>query len=239
VSGARLNDKLETIMKTIWMVTATSVLLSSAAMAQTAVTTPAPAEAAQAQPTASTAATPNANMRQQIRANLQQAGFTDVTMTPESFLVQAKDKSGNPVIMMIKPSSITGVVDLGAAASSQAATSANQDTTPASQAVATVSTFMAVPTGESMSSKTVGLDVYNNTNQDIGTIKDVAYDGSTIKAYIVGVGGFLGIGDHYVAVNPASIHITYDANAKTWHATMNTTADELKAAPEFKYPGQA
>jgi len=231
-------------MKTIWMATATGVLLSSAAMAQTSATTPAPAQATQpqatqaqpqvtqAQPQVSGTATPNASPRQQIKANLLQAGFTDVTVVPESFLVQAKDKSGNPVIMMIKPDSVTGIVDMGATASDQASAAASPAGTVSGM-------FTAVPTTGSLSSKTVGLDVYNNTNQDIGTIKDVAYDGSAIKAYIIGVGGFLGMGDHYVAVNPASVHITYDATAKAWHATMNTTADQLKAAPEFKYPGQA
>ncbi len=78
--------------------------------------------------------------------------------------------------------------------------------------------------------------MHNNTNQDIGTIKDVAYSGTGVKASIVGVGGFLGMGDHYLAVSPSAIHVIYDTNAKTWHATMNTTADQLKAAPEFKYP---
>ncbi len=69
--------------------------------------------------------------------------------------------------------------------------------------------------------------------------QDVAFDNSkALKGYIVSVGGFLGIGTHYVAVQPDSVMIRYDANAKTWRATMNATKDELKAAPEFKYGGQ-
>ena len=82
---------------------------------------------------------------------------------------------------------------------------------------------------------TFGLDVYNGSKQDIGTIKDIAYAGPNVNAYIVAVGGFLGVGDHYVAVNPSDISVTWDAGAKKWHASMNTTADQLKAAPEFKY----
>jgi hypothetical protein len=42
--------------------------------------------------------------------------------------------------------------------------------------------------------------------------------------------------DTFAAANSASIHITDDAHARTWHATMNTTADEVEAAPEVKYP---
>jgi hypothetical protein len=87
-----------------------------------------------------------------------------------------------------------------------------------------------------MSSKVVGLTVYNATNQNIGTIKDMAFAGRTVQAYIVGVGGFLGMGDHYVAVRPSAVKITWNAGDKTWHAALDTTADALKAAPEYKYP---
>ena len=87
-----------------------------------------------------------------------------------------------------------------------------------------------------MSSKIVGLDVYNKTNQDIGTIKDIAFNSNGVRAYIVGVGGFLGLGDHYVAVRPSALQVSYNAAEKKWHAAMDTNADQLKKAPEYKYP---
>ena len=59
-----------------------------------------------------------------------------------------------------------------------------------------------------------------------------------MKGYILSVGGFLGMGTHYVAVDPGAVNITYDANQKTWRAAMNATKDELKSAPEFKYDGR-
>lgn len=49
-----------------------------------------------------------------MTANLQQAGFTNVKVMPDSFLVQATDKSGNPVTMFITPTSMTGVTTTGA-----------------------------------------------------------------------------------------------------------------------------
>ena len=90
-----------------------------------------------------------------------------------------------------------------------------------------------------MSSNLVGLDVYNNANKDIGQIKDIAMgpNGRT-RAYIVSVGGFLGVGEHYVAVNPSSIKVSYNSSDKKWHATMDANANQLKAAPEFKYNGR-
>ena len=37
---------------------------------------------------------------------------------------------------------------------------------------------------------------------------------------------------------PADVRINYNDSDKKWHATMNATADQLKAAPEFKYNGR-
>jgi hypothetical protein len=95
--------------------------------------------------------------------------------------------------------------------------------------------FTSVPPQEELSSKVVGLEVYNNANQDVGKIKDIAYDQSGVKAYIVAVGGFLGMGDHYVAVQPSAVQLSWDSSAKKWHAAMNADANQLKAAPEYKY----
>jgi hypothetical protein len=44
-----------------------------------------------------------------IQKNLQAAGFTDIRIMPSSFLVRAKDRDGNPVMMIINPDSITAV----------------------------------------------------------------------------------------------------------------------------------
>ena len=40
---------------------------------------------------------------QQIQQDLQKAGFTDVKVVAESFVVQAKSKDGDPVVMTIGP----------------------------------------------------------------------------------------------------------------------------------------
>ena len=44
-----------------------------------------------------------------IRSNLEQAGFTDIQVVPQSFLVRAKDKQGNPAMMVMTPTSFTMV----------------------------------------------------------------------------------------------------------------------------------
>jgi hypothetical protein len=56
--------------------------------------------------------------------------------------------------------------------------------------------------GEWRASKVVGLNVYNNENESIGSINDLLTDKSgNIKAAVIGVGGFLGVGEHLVAVS--------------------------------------
>lgn len=55
--------------------------------------------------------------------------------------------------------------------------------------------------GDWRTSKLVGLNVYNNENESIGTINDLLTDKSgNIKGIVLGVGGFLGVGEHLVAV---------------------------------------
>jgi sporulation protein YlmC with PRC-barrel domain len=55
--------------------------------------------------------------------------------------------------------------------------------------------------GDWRASKVVGLAVYNDNNDSVGTINDLLMDKSgNIKAVVLGVGGFLGVGEHLVAV---------------------------------------
>jgi sporulation protein YlmC with PRC-barrel domain len=55
--------------------------------------------------------------------------------------------------------------------------------------------------GDWRASKVVGLSVYNSKDENIGAISDLLMDKSgNIKAAVVGVGGFLGIGEHLVAI---------------------------------------
>lgn len=200
-----------------------------AAAILTTVSSVALAQASSSSTAASGSATQSgtANLRQQVTTNLQQSGFTDVKVVPDSFLVQAKDKSGNPVTMLIGPNSFDEVTTVG-----------SYSQTTGSNTNASGGTFANIPAKDDLSSKIVGLDVYNDAKQDIGTIKDIAFNGNGVNGYILSVGGFLGLGEHYVAVRPSAIKLTYNASDSKWHATMNANADQLKAAPEYKYPSK-
>lgn len=97
--------------------------------------------------------------------------------------------------------------------------------------------FSTVAKDEMFSSKLKGLNVYNQKDEKVGEITDLAIGkGEQIQAMILSVGGFLGVGEHYVAVSPTSVRVSYNKDKDTWSAKMNTTKEALKAAPEFKYP---
>jgi sporulation protein YlmC with PRC-barrel domain len=96
--------------------------------------------------------------------------------------------------------------------------------------------FSTVSKDEMFSSKLKGLNVYNQKDESVGEITDIAIKNNQVDALILSVGGFLGMGEHYVAVSPSSVSIRHDAKNDKWLASMNTTKDALKAAPEFKYP---
>jgi sporulation protein YlmC with PRC-barrel domain len=136
---------------------------------------------------------------------------------------------------------------------------------PAGAAETNKSAQAASATGQWQASKLIHMNVYNNNNDKIGDIKELMTDNSgKIDNVVIGVGGFLGMGEHDVAVKfgelkwvdaPVKSTTTSDsrrtppsttgaatntsANARDRnypdHAVLNATKDQLKAMPEFKY----
>jgi sporulation protein YlmC with PRC-barrel domain len=82
--------------------------------------------------------------------------------------------------------------------------------------------------GEWRASKLVGINVYNDANEKIGDINEIILDKSgKVANVILGVGGFLGLGEHYVAV-------AYDklkwVNEPARTSTVAPPADKPKVA---------
>ncbi len=83
--------------------------------------------------------------------------------------------------------------------------------------------YSTVSNDEMFSSKLKGLTVTNQKDETVGEITDLAIKNHDVDALILSVGGFLGMGEHYVAVSPSSVNIRYDQKANKWLASMNTT----------------
>ncbi|MGD9478244.1 PRC-barrel domain-containing protein [Shinella sp. G-2] len=128
------------------------------------------------------------------------------------------------------------------------ATSTDTDTaqTPATpsedtaQAPAAGGDYLTAQSEEQISANTyIGQAVYNSADESIGKISDLIMekDGG-ITAAIIGVGGFLGIGEKWVAVPFEKIAITQVPDSDDVKLTTTETAESLQAAPEFKTRAQ-
>jgi ribosomal 30S subunit maturation factor RimM len=84
-----------------------------------------------------------------------------------------------------------------------------------------------------LASDLTGATVYSPADEAIGDVNDVivSRDGK-VDGIVVGVGGFLGIGEKDVAIEMSKIKMTETESGIK--LVLDTTKDELAAAPEFK-----
>jgi sporulation protein YlmC with PRC-barrel domain len=81
----------------------------------------------------------------------------------------------------------------------------------------------------------IGLAVYSPDKTKIGTINDLilSKDGKTVEGFVIGVGGFLGIGEKSVALKMDRLQISNTAEGAV-QLTMDAKKEELASAPSFK-----
>jgi sporulation protein YlmC with PRC-barrel domain len=86
-----------------------------------------------------------------------------------------------------------------------------------------------------LASKFKGTDVIGADDKKIGDVSDILFDkDKKILAYIVGVGGFLGIGAKDVALEPSAFQTVPGSSATDFKLRLSMTKDELKEAPAFE-----
>lgn len=79
----------------------------------------------------------------------------------------------------------------------------------------------------------IGSSVFTSNNENIGDINDLIFDDKgMIQAAIVGVGGFLGMGEKDVALPISKIAVTRDEN-NAIKLTVQASREELERAPAF------
>lgn len=83
-------------------------------------------------------------------------------------------------------------------------------------------------------SKLIGIDVVNDQNERIGTIDDIIIGRDRVLFAVLQVGGFLGLGGHFVAV-PYQTLVLDHPDGKI--VLPGATRDELRKLPEFRYSG--
>ena len=115
-------------------------------------------------------------------------------------------------------------------------------------------TTMAAPTNASAewrASKLIGVNVYNEQNISVGEIDEVLLDHTgKVAAFVIGVGGFLGMGEHEVLMSFDQVKFvnepvraastTTTTNPATTGAATNTVATtKVRDKNEKWYPDHA
>jgi hypothetical protein len=86
-----------------------------------------------------------------------------------------------------------------------------------------------------LASQFKGTDVIGSNNEKIGDVNDVLFDdGGRVMAYVIGVGGFLGIGQKDVALAPTAFQMQPRTDREEAKLRLAMSRDELKNAPEFR-----
>src|SRR5215470_17372803 len=82
----------------------------------------------------------------------------------------------------------------------------------------------------------IGQTVYAPDKTKIGSISDLilSKDGKTVEGFVIGVGGFLGIGEKSVAMKLDRLQMTQDTKSGGLQLTMDAKKDELANTPSFK-----
>ena len=102
------------------------------------------------------------------------------------------------------------------------------------QSTATADKFiMQQDADDVLASTLIGTSVQNGAGESLGSINDVVFsEEGQVEVIVIGVGGFLGIGEKNVGVAFDAIEKSTDADGNVV-LVLNATAEELEAAPAF------
>ena len=109
-----------------------------------------------------------------------------------------------------------------------------QNAQPADRAAPTVTASHAAGSkmmlkGNWRASKLMGLDVYNEANEKLGDVNELILDkDGKINAVVIGVGGFLGMGEHDIAVSMDKLKFVEEPVRTSSTAPATTTRETTR-----------
>ncbi len=107
---------------------------------------------------------------------------------------------------------------------------------PAPAATSTMTTTNKVFSDQWRASKLIGLNVYNEQNEKLGDISEILLDKSgKVEGVVIGVGGFLGMGQHDIKVDMAKLKFV-DEPVKTSSTTTTSTTGAANDARRRRPP---
>lgn len=135
--------------------------------------------------------------------------------------------------MSFKTGASAAVLALALGVAGAAAQQAPQK--PAASKAPIAGQIMTQPEETILSTELVGETVVSPDNANIGRISDLllSKDGKTVEGFVVGVGGFLGIGERKVALKMDQLKIMPEPDGGM-KLLANVTREDLANAPPFK-----
>jgi len=126
----------------------------------------------------------------------------------------------------------------GVTSPNAASPSATSPSAPMADTTGTVSGMWyttPISANQHRASDLINQSVYNRANERVGEVNELVLDANgQVVAAIIGVGGFLGIGERNVAVNFSQLQMMTDNN--TMRIVVNADKAQLQQAPEFRRP---
>ena len=93
--------------------------------------------------------------------------------------------------------------------------------------------------GQWRASKLMGLNVYNDANEKLGDINELILDkDGKVNAVVIGVGGFLGMGEHDIAVSMDKLRFKEEAVRTSASTTTTTTRESTTGAATTTAPAR-
>jgi PRC-barrel domain len=168
-----------------------------------------------------------------------------LAQSPTSPSSPAQEPSMQAPMQPQPPSAIPSKPSMGTPDQSSEATtpmSPNQSseaTTPPSKSADQTAQFLTEQKPDDVLASTIiGKAAVNKQDETIGDVNDLVADkDGKIVGALIGVGGFLGIGEKNVAVRFQDLDLTRDENDKV-KVTLNLSKDELSSAPSYKLLSQ-
>jgi len=165
------------------------------------------------------------------------AKSTEMTQPPSS--TSTTNAPAAKSTEMTQPSSSISTTNAPAAKSTEMTQpSSSSSTTNAASASASSAKFInSQRQDQYLASKFKGTDVIGADDKKIGDVSDILFDkGGKVEAYVVGVGGFLGIGSKEVALAPAAFQVVPGDKSKNESdkLRLSMTKEQLKEAANFE-----
>ncbi|WP_026481284.1 PRC-barrel domain-containing protein [Ahrensia sp. 13_GOM-1096m] len=157
---------------------------------------------------------------------------------PETTQEQMEAPADGAVTMEKAPEAEVGTDTMTEPAmeSEEAMPATDMDAAPTADMAATSTEkfFVYEAANQMTSDDLIGSDIKNTAGESLGDVEQiiVSTEGD-LAGVIVGVGGFLGIGEKSVAINFDAITFETDPDSGDTLLVLNSTKEELEAAPEF------